>query len=433
MQTPAEIAPRELRPRTMDVARVGFARSRRRRRWILGLAALAVLVALTWIASLLEPAPPTVKLDTVFTGTVQRGSMLRQVRGHGTLVPVETRWIPARTRGKVERIVLRAGAPVEPDSVILVLSDPEVERAALDAEKALDRAVAEYASLEVTLRSRQLEQQAAAAAVEAEFVEARLRADAEQRLHDEGLIGELQTKISTARADALATRNEIARRRLAMSAEASAAQLDAKRAELEQHRALAALRASDREALVVRAGLAGVIQQIPVEVGREVAPGANLALIAEPSKLQAEVRIPATQAREVRVGQFAHVDTHNGVVDGSVNRIDPTVCQGTVLVDIELDGELPPGSRPDLSVEGRIDIELLDDVVFVDRPATGGADQLVELFRIEPSGEEAVRVEVQLGRSSVRYMEVIEGLEPGDEIIVSDMRRWDEVDRVRLD
>ena len=416
----------------MDITRTGYPERRRRRRWLLGAGALLVVGLMTVGASLLEPAPPSVDRNTVYFGTVERGSMLRQVRGHGTLVPVETRWIPARTRGRIERIRLQPGARVEPDSVILELSNPEVEQAALDAEKALLRAKAELASLEVTLISSELDQQAQVAAVEAEYVEARLRAEADRALAKDGLLSDIQLEISTARATALETRQTIARRRLALTGEASVAQLDAKQAEIEQHRALAGLRTGQRDALIVTAGLAGVIQKIPLEVGQEVGPGANLALVAEPSKLQAEIRIPATQAREIQLGQLAHVDTRNGVVDGRVARIDPTVRQGTVQVDIELAGELPPGARPDLSVEGRVDIEVLDDVLYVDRPASCAALQLVDLFRVEPSGEQAARVQVQLGRASVRSIEIVDGLVEGEQIVVSDTRRWDEHDRLKF-
>jgi HlyD family secretion protein len=282
------------------------------------------------------------------------------------------------------------------------------------------------------LGSSELDQQALAAGVEAEYLEASYRADAEEELVKEGLLGELQYKVTEVRASALKTRHEIAQRQLALNRQASAAQLDAKAAEIEQHRALAELRSGQREALRVTAGEAGVIQEIPFEVGQEVGPGANLALIAEPSRLQAEIRIPATQAREVQVGQVAHVDTRNGVVEGRVARIDPNVRQGTVLVDIELTGELPRGSRPDLSVDGRVDIELLDDVLFVDRPASVTAWQRVELFRVEPGDDYAGKVEVQLGRSSVQSIEIVEGLAEGDRIVVSDTHRWEEHQRLRF-
>jgi HlyD family secretion protein len=417
---------------SMDVARAGYAQSRRRRRWYIGGGALIGLIILTWLFSLLEPAPPSVDRDTVYFGTVERGRMLRQVRGHGSLAAVEMRWVPARTSGRVERIVLQPGAAVEPDSVILQLTDPEVERAALDAEKALVRARAELASLEVLLGSQELDLQAQAAAVESEYIEAKLWAEAEQELAKDGLMSDIQCRITEARAAALKTRHEIAMQRVGLASKSHAAQLEAKRAEVEQHRAMAELRSGQRDALFVRAGLAGVIQQLPVEVGQQVAPGANLALVAEPTSLQAEVRVPATQAQELRIGQVAHVDTRNGIVDGRVARIDPTVRQGTVQVDIELPGELPPGARPDLSVEGRIDIELLEDVLFVDRPASATAHNRVELFLVEPDGEHANRVEVRLGRASVSVIEVIEGLAEADRIVVSDTRRWDEHDRLRF-
>jgi HlyD family secretion protein len=309
----------------MDVSRVGYPERRRRRRWYLGGAALVALAAATWALGRLEPAPPSVDRDTVYFGTVERGRMLRQVRGHGTLVPVEMRWIPARTRGRIERIRLRPGALVEPDSVILELSNPEVEQAALDAEKALVRAVAELASLEVMLGSQELDLRAQAAAVEAEYQEAELWAEAERELAAQGLMSEIQSRITEGRAASLATRHEIAEQRVVLIRKANAAQLDAKRAEVAQHRALAELRSGQRGALRVKAGLAGVIQEIPFEVGQEVGSGASLALVAEPSRLQAEIRIPATQARELQIGQVAHIDTRNGIVDGRVARIDPNV------------------------------------------------------------------------------------------------------------
>ena len=416
----------------MDITRVGQAARRRRRYGLLGAGALILIALVTYAASRLEPAAPPVDRNTVYLATVKRGELLRQVRGHGTLVPVEMRWVPARSRGRIEEILLQPGARVEADTIILELSNPELEQVALDAEKALVRAEAELASLEVVLGSQELDLQAQAAAIEAQHTEARLWAEAERELAADGLLSEIQWRVTEARAASLATRHEIAVRRFELSRQANAAQLDAKRVEIEQHRALAGLRAGQRQALRVTAGLAGVIQEIPVEVGQEVAPGTSLALIAEPSHLQAEVRIPATQTREIRIGQVAHVDTRNGIVDGRVARIDPTVRQGTVQVDIELTGELPPGARPDLSVEGRVDIEVLEDVLYVDRPVSAVAESMVELFRVEPDGEHATRVPVRLGRASVSAMEVLGGLEEGDRIIVSDTRRWDEHQRLRF-
>jgi HlyD family secretion protein len=416
----------------MDVTRTGYSARLRRRRWLLGAGALLVGVAITAVVSRLEPAPPSVDRDTVYLGTVERGPMLRQLRGQGTLVPVEMRWIPARTRGQIERILLRPGARVEPDSVILSLSNPEVEQAALAAEKALVRAQAELVNLRVHLGSQELDQQARVATMQADLVEAQLRAEADRELAEQGLLSAIQQKVSVARAEALETRHQLARRRLALSSEATRAQLEAKQAEIDQLRTLAELRAGQRDALVVTAGQAGVLQEVPVEEGQQVGPGANLALVAEPSRLQAEVRIPATQARELLLGQAAHVDTRNGVVEGRVARIDPTVRQGTVQVDIELSGELPQGARPDLSVEGRVDIEVLENVLFVERPVAGAAWSSLELFRLEPDGKHASRVPVRLGRASVRAIEVLEGLAEGDQVVISDTRRWDEHERLRL-
>jgi HlyD family secretion protein len=417
----------------MDVERVGIHERRKRRRRIYIVLALAALVAVTVWLSRLEPASPTVDRNTIFVGEVRRGEMLRQVRGHGTLVPREMRWVPSRTRGRIEQILLRPGTRVNADDVMLRLSNPEVEQAALDARSALAGAEAELASLVVTLGSQELDQQAQSAALQAEWTETRLRAEADRELASDGLISSIQAQISAARAESLQTRLEIAGRRLELASQANASRLEAKRAEVEQHRAMLQLREGQRRGLTVTAGMRGVIQEIPFEVGQEVAPGANLALIADPDSLQAKVRIPATQARELAVGQVAHVDTRSGIVEGRVARISPVVRQGTVEIEIELTGDLPPGARPDLSIEGRVDIEVLNEVLFVDRPTTGVAGSRVELFRLEAGGEHAVKVPVRLGRASVRVIEVIEGLNLGDRIIVSDTSRWDEHGRLRLE
>jgi HlyD family secretion protein len=417
----------------MDVERAGVRERRRRRnRVLLGAAVLAIVGCTLWLRTF-EPASPTVDRNTVFIGEVRRGEMRRQVRGHGTLVPREMRWVPARTRGRIEEILLPPGSRVEPQSVILRLSNPEVEQAALDAKGALARAEAELAGLVVTLGSQQLDQQAQAAAVKAEWVEAQLRAEADRKLAQDGLLSSIQLQITEARADSLQTRHEIAKQRLDLASQANASRLEAKRAEVEQHRAMMQLREGQRAGLAVQAGMTGVIQEIPFEVGQEVAPGTSLARIARPDSLQAEVRIPATQARELAVGQAAQVDTRNGVVEGRVAHISPVVRQSAVEIEIELLGDLPPGARPDLTVEGRVQIEVLEDVLFVERPATGVAGSRVELFRLEPGGEHADKVPVRLGRASVRVIEVLEGLRLGDRIIVSDTSRWEEHARVRLE
>jgi HlyD family secretion protein len=416
----------------MDIVRTGVVEKRRRKQIIFGAIGVAVVILISILVSGLEPAAPSVERETMWIDKVERGPMLRQVRGHGTLVPEEIRWIPAATSGRVEEILVDPGARVEPNDVLVELSNPEVERSALDSVSALRRAEAELESLRVNLLSQELNHQATAAGVESEFVQAQLRARADNELFTKGLISEINLKISEAVATSLATRREIEQRRLAMTSQANAAQLEAKQAEVEQQRALHSLRTEQQSSLRVRAGLRGVVQEIPVEIGQQVAPGTNLAKVAEPRHLMAELKVPATQARDVKVGQDVTIDTRNGKVPGVVARIDPAVREGTVLVDVDLRGDLPEGARPDMNIDGAIEIERLQDVLYTGRPAFGQENSTVGLFRIEPDGTHAVRVTVQLGRSSVKTIEIIEGLAEGDQVILSDTSRWDDYDRIRL-
>jgi HlyD family secretion protein len=393
---------------------------------------VAAVILVSILVSGLEPAAPSVERETMWIGTVERGPMLRQVRGHGTLVPVEIRWIPAATSGRVEKINVQPGARVEPDQTLIELSNPEVERSALDAVSAMKRLEAEFESLRVTLLSQELNHKANAATVESDYVQAQLRAEADRELADKGLISAINLKISESQASSLATRREIEQQRLEMTAQANAAQIEAKLAEVEQQRALFNLRIEQQESLQVTAGLRGVVQEIPAEVGQQVAPGTNLARVAEPSNLKAELRVPATQARDVRVGQVVIIDTRNGEVAGVVARIDPAVREGTVTVDVEITGELPEGARPDLNVDGAIEIERLADVLYTGRPAFGQENGTVGLFRLEEDETHAVRVSVRLGRSSVNTIEIVEGLAEGDQVVLSDTSRWDDYDRIRL-
>jgi HlyD family secretion protein len=417
----------------MDIPRIGAAKQRLRRRLALLAAGVVLLGAGTVALSSLRPAAPTVERATAWLGKVQRGPMVRQVRGSGTLVPEVVRLIPAATSARVERRVLEPGAAVKPDSVILVLSDPAVEQEAIDAEMELRRSEAELVNLRVQLESQALDQEAGVANSAAQYEQARLRAEADVELFRAGLIPDIVQKSSQAGAEALRVRAEMDRRRLVASGRAVEAQLAAKQAEVDQRRAMSDLRRRTRDSLAVRAGLDGVLQEISVEVGQQVAPGTNLARVAEPSRLVARVHVPATQARDVVTGQPAEVDTRNGVVAARVARIDPAVHDGTVTVDLSLVGELPRGARPDLGVDGTIEVERLDDVVFVGRPAFGQNGATIALFRLEPDGTHASRVKVRLGRASVSTIEVLEGLKPGDEVILSDTSRWDDVDRIRLD
>jgi len=359
--------------------------------------------------------------------------MVRGVRGAGTLVPEVVRLIPAVTGARVERRLLEPGAVVARDSVILVLSDPLVEQEAVDAEMQLRRAEAELVGLRVQLRSQALDQEAGVAFAEAEYEQGRLRAEADRELAREGLIPDITLKSSIAAADALRVRAEMDRKRLAAAGTGIEAQLAAKQFEVDQRRTMAGLRRQLRDSLTVRAGLAGVLQEVAVEVGQVVTPGLKLARVADPGRLMARVQVPATQARDVQPGQAAEVDTRNGTVAAKVARIDPAVRDGTVTVDLTLTGALPRGARPDLDVDGTIEIERLDDVVHVGRPASGQEGSTVGLFRLEKDGTHAARVKVRLGRASVRTIEVLAGLAPGDEVVLSDTSRWDDHERIRLE
>lgn len=417
----------------MDVAREGVAEQRRKKQLIWGAVGVLALGLITLGLLRLEPAAPKVDRATVYTDIVKRGEMLRQVRGPGTLVPVEIRWITARTEARVERRVILPGAEVMPESVILELSNPELEQSTLEAELALRAAEAQYADLEVALESRLLNEKAGAAALESEYKQAELQAQADAELSKEGLIPELTAKLSKLRADSLEQRNGIEKDRLAISTRSVEAQLRSERARLEQASSVYGLRRSQLDGLNLRAGMYGVLQEIPVEVGQQVAPGTNLARVAQPEHLKAELRINETQAKDVMIGQTAEIDTRNGVVAGQVSRIDPAVQNGTVSVDVELTGELPRGARPDLSVDGTIEIERIEDTLYVGRPAYGQAHSTIGLFRLDDDGELANRVQVQLGRTSVTTVEIVTGLEVGDEVILSDTSNWDEYSRIRLD
>ncbi len=417
---------------SMDVIRTGIAAKKRRTRWLAGGAVAAVLALVTVGVASLDPALPSVDRDTVWIGTVERGTLVRQVRGHGTLVPEELRWIQAETAGRVDAIKVAPGDRVTARQVLLELRDPEVERAAVDAESALRRAEAELDSLRLKLESGELDRRAAAAEVEADYVRATLQAQADHELFAKGLISEIQLKSSVALAEAFTTRREIETKRLSVSADSDRAIVKAKKAELEQQRALERLRTEQLEALTVRATIDGVVQEVPVEIGQRVSAGAMLARIAEPDRLQAEIKVPATRARDVRSGLSVSVDTRNGLVEGIVARIDPSVREGTVTVDVRLLGTLPEGARPDLAVDGTIQIDSLPNVLYVGRPVQSQENETVGLYRLSPDGDHAARVQVALGRSSVDTVEVLSGLAEGDRVILSDTSRWDDSDRIRL-
>jgi len=416
----------------MDVARPVNKRKRTITRTLYGIGGVTILAAITVGLSHLKPAAPSVSRATVWVDTVKRGPMLRQVRGLGTLVPEEIRWIPAATEGRVERILIKPGSLVTPDSVIVELSNPELENTASEADWQLKAAEADYTTLKVRLQSQLLDQKASFATVEANARQAKLQAAADEELATHGLISDLALKLSKSRADELDTRQDLDRQRLEIAAESTEAELASQTARLEQLRAQAALRRNQVRQLRVRAGIEGVLQQLPVEVGQRLAPGATLAKVTVPGRLKAELKIAETQAKDILIGQPASIDTRNGIVKGSVSRIDPAVQAGTVTVDVALAGTLPKGARPDLSVEGTIELERLNEVLYVGRPAFGQEQGVVGLFRLTDEGKGAVRTQVKLGRSSVNTVEILEGLDAGDQVILSDTSAWDAFDRLRL-
>ena len=419
----------------MDIQRpASVARAKKMRRIMFGVIGVIVIGVVSVVLARLKPAAPTVERATVWVDTVKRGPMVREVRGLGTLVPVDEarRLIPAVTQGRVERILMRPGATVEPDTIVLELSEPTLQQSLSDAEQQMRGAEADYKSLEARLESERLNQRSEAAAVEADYRAAQLQKEVDENLAKEGLVGEHVRRTSAVRADSLATRNKIAQENLEVAEKNVKAQLLAQQARIDQLRSLYSLRREQVDQLKVRAGMVGVLEQITVNVGQQVSPGTNLARVADPTRLKAELRIAETQARDLTIGQKAKVDTRNGVIDGTVMRIDPAAQQGTVTVDVQLIGELPRGARPDLSVDGTIELERLDNVLFVGRPAFGQEQSTVGLFKVDPTTAEASRAQVQLGRSSVNTIEVLGGLAEGDQVVLSDMSAWDQFERIRL-
>jgi HlyD family secretion protein len=414
-------------PRSSDIAK-----KKKRRRILFTAGGLILLLGITLGLSRLKPAAPSVERETVWIDTVKRGSMLRQVRGTGTLVPEQFQWIPATSQGRVDEIYMRPGKQVEPDTVIMRLSNQELEQETQDAELKVRAAEAEFINQKAKLEVLKMDQEAAAAKVKAEYLEAQLRAEADEALSLDGLVADITLKVSKAKAEESATRWEIEKRRLAVNAESMEAQIKAQAAGVDQVRALYQLKKKQLEQLQVKAGSKGVLQQLLVEVGQRVLAGATLAKVAQPEHLKAELRIAETQAKDILIGQVASIDTRNGLIDGEVSRIDPAVQNGTVTVDVSLKGQLPKGARPDLTVDGTIELERLTNVLYVGRPASGQEHTKVGLFRIKTDGKTAERTTVQLGRSSVNTIEILGGLKEGDQVVLSDMAAWDSFDTIRL-
>ncbi|HYG08777.1 MAG TPA: efflux RND transporter periplasmic adaptor subunit [Pyrinomonadaceae bacterium] len=417
----------------MDVPRgKSSARKRRVRVVLYAVIGIVAVTAITLGVSRMKPAAPGVERSTTLIDTVKRGQMLRQVRGIGTLVPQDIRVIAAATQGRVERVLVQPGTEVTAGTVLIELSNPELQQGTVDIEYQLRAAEADYNNIRARLESERMSQQAAAATVQSEYQQAKLQSDTDEQLAKEGLIPAINLKLSRVRVADLANRYSIEQKRLQGTSKSAQAQLASQQARIAQLKAQLQLRQTQVATLRVLAGTNGVLQQMQVEVGQQVQPGTNLARVVEPQNLKAELRIAETQAKDISLGQQASIDTRNGIIPGHVVRIDPASQNSTVTIDVALDAPLPQGARPDLSVDGTIELERLDNILYIGRPAFGQSQSSVGMFKLEPGGQFATRVQVKLGRSSVNTIEVLEGLQEGDQVILSDTSQWDAFNRIRL-
>jgi len=419
----------------MDISRPDIKKKKMRRQWIAAGVGVLVLAGLAYFVTRLKPAAPTVDRATVWTDTVKHGPLLVQVRGPGTLVPREDRirLIPAETSATVVRIRVLPGAKVQPDTLLMDLVDPQVQQELLDAQLQLKAAQADLTNVQAKLQSDLMTQKAAAATVGADFSQAKLQAQTDKSLYDLGVISGLTYSASKGKADELTTRDGLEKQRLTLNEKAIETQIAVQQTKVQQAQALLALKQKQQDALSVRAGISGVLVDLPHQVGEHVDPGTTLAKVIQPDQLKASLKIAETQARDVQIGQPAEIDTHNGVIQGKVMRVELAVVNGTVTVDVELAGALPPGARPDLSVDGTIDLDRMTNVLFVGRPAFGNEHSTISLFKLGADGKTAVRVPVKVGRASVNSIQVLEGLQDGDTVILSDMSRWDSTDKIRLE
>jgi HlyD family secretion protein len=418
----------------MDISRPDIKKKKMRQQWIVGVCGVVALAVAAFFVMRLKPAAPEVDRATVWTDVVKRGPLLRQVRGPGTLVPREDkiRLIPAETEATVVRIRVLPGAKVEPDTILMDLVDPTLTQELLDAQLALKGAQADYINTRAKVESDLMDQKAAGATVNADYSQAQLQAKTDKSLFDLGVISGLTYSASKGKADELVTRDDLEKQRLALNEKAIETQLAVQQTKVDQAKALLGLKQKQLDALSVRAGINGVLFEIDHQVGEHVDTGTTLAKVVQPDQLKASLKIAETQARDIQIGQPAEIDTHNGVIDGKVMRIDPGVLNGTVTVDVELAGALPQGARPDLSVDGTIDLDRMSDVLYVGRPAFGNENSTISLFKLGAEGKTAVRVPVKVGRASVNSIQVIEGLHEGDTVVLSDMSRWDNTEKIRL-
>src|SRR5436190_3540895 len=417
----------------MDIKRTGKSKLKKRiRSAILIVIGLAVIGGITFGLTKLKPAAPTLDRSTAVIDTVKRGQMLREVRGSGTLVPQLVRFVPAPSEGRVEKIPLQAGVVVGADTVIVELSNPKVEQEAMDADFQVKAAQADKESLRTKLESDSMTQQSTIAGINSEYSQAKLQLDTDEVLGKQGLVPDLLLKISRMHVIDIGNRLKVEQQRLTVSSKSTKAQINAQEARVQQLRALARLKKDQVDSLKVRAGTSGVLQQVSVQVGQQVTPGLNIARVADPASLKAELKITETQIKDVKIGQPVEVDTRNGIIEGRVSRIDPAAREGTFTIDASLTGPFPASARPDLSVDGTIELERLENVLYVGRPAFGQGQQTVGMFRMSSDGQEAVRTKVTLGRTSVSTIEIVSGLREGDQVILSDTSAMDGYDVIRV-
>lgn len=421
----------------MDISRPDIKKKKQRQQWIWAAVAVVVVAAIAFFVTRLKPAAPTVDRATVWTDSVKRGPMLVQVHGPGTLVPREDsiQLIPAQTEATVVRIRVLPGTMVTPDTILMDLADPPLQQQLLSAELALKGARADYKSLQATLQSTLMDKKSTAAQVNSDFTQDQLQAQIDKQLFDLGVKSGIEYNASKNKADALAAQHDISKQQLDVNTQAIEIQLASAQAKVDQAQALYDLYKKQEDALQVRAGISGVLSTLatPVQVGQHVTAGTSVAEVVQPAKLKAALNIAETQAHDIAIGQPAEVDTHNGIVKGHVTRIDPTVLNGTRVVDVSMDGDLPPGAVPQLSVDGTVDLARLSDTLNVGRPAFGNENSTISLFKLSPDSKTAVRVPVKVGRASVNSIQVLEGLQQGDTVILSDMSSKDAVDRIRLE
>ncbi|MFC5862921.1 efflux RND transporter periplasmic adaptor subunit [Acidicapsa dinghuensis] len=421
----------------MDISRPDIKKKKRRQQIVWASVAVVLLAATAYAVSRLKPAAPTVDAATIWPGTVKRGTFVRQVRGPGTLVPREDSimLIPAQTDATVVRIRVLPGARVTPDTILLDLSDPQLDQQLLSAEQALKGAKADYKSMQATLESALMDKKATAAQINASYTQDQLQAQTDQKLFQLGVVSGLVANASKNTAEQLTAQKKISLEQLDVNQKAIEVQLASSQSKVDQAQALYDLYRKQKDELQVRAGISGVLSTLatPVSVGQHVVAGTSVAEVVQPDKLKAALNIAETQAHDIAIGQPAEVDTHNGIVKGHVTRIDPTVLNGTRVVDVSLDGDLPAGAVPNLSVDGTVNLETLSDVLYVERPAFGNENSTISLFKESPDHKTATRVSVKVGKASVNYIQVLQGLQEGDTVVLSDMSREDAVDKIRLE